>query len=154
MSRLILNLSDLESGPKSLQGTLPGALLDVEEEISIRVTGDLSYDLVAERVGEELLVRGSVEVPLELECSRSGAFFSTKGGDSHFLRDYSSAELSEAMDLTDDVREAVLLNIPPYPVSPEARSEEYVPPGVSVEEEPLEDGQAGPWSDLDNLNLS
>ena len=90
---------------------------------------------------------------MELECVRSGLFFSTIVRDSAFLRDYSLDDLEGDLEITEDVREAVVIEIPAYPVSPEARSEDYEIPRLPGESR--EDGgpgtDEGPWKDLDHF---
>ncbi len=154
-AELHLHPASLENGPLSLEGELPGSVLDLEDDPTVNVLGGISYVLVAERLGDQIVVRGRLEVPLELECSRSGAFFSTMCRDSTFLRHYSISEVSESIDLTEEIREAVLLGIPTYPVSPEAQSEEFVLPGVLPPDAPSGSAPGdSPWSSLDDLNLS
>lgn len=155
-SSLHLHLATLERGPVQLEGALPGSLLELDGDPTVRNVGDVSYRLTAEKKSAEVLVQGAVEVPLELECRRSGLFFSTLVQESAFLRDYLISEVPSGMiDLTEEVREAVLLQLPTYPVSPEAQSETYVPPGLSGEdgEDGPDDGPS-PWSTLDTLHLS
>lgn len=151
---LLIPLDALENGPYQLQGSLPGSVLDVDHEASIRNVGAVAYDLTAERVGQEVLVRGVVEAPMELECVRSGLFFSTIVRDSAFLRDYSIDDLQGDLNVVDDVREAVVIEIPLYPVSPEARSEDFKLPRLPGEW--TDDGGPGadesPWKDLDNFS--
>lgn len=149
-------LEALERGPFQLEGVLPGTVLDLEREVSIRNVGEVSYDLKAERTGGEVLVTGRVEAPMELECVRSGRFFSTTVRDSAFLRDYSTEELGDELDLTDDVREAVVIQIPGYPVSPEAQAPDFVLPRLPKEltgDAKDGDGGGSPWNQLDRLNL-
>jgi len=148
---LLVSLESLEHGPTQLSGSLPGALLELKEEDGFRNMGEIQYDLTATRTGSEVLVTGSVEAPLEMECVRSGQFFSTKVQESAFLRDFSIEEIGGDFDLTDEVREAVLLQIPNYPVSPEAQSDDFELPALPSEL--TDDDDTSPWKDLDNLNV-
>lgn len=156
-AQLHLHIASLDRGPLHLDGTLPGTILDLDNDPTLRNMGDISYELEAERRSTDILIRGTVEATLELECSRSGRFFSTNIKESAFVRDYSISECpTGVIDLTEDVREAVLLAIPTYPVSPEAQSESYIPPGVKTEEdnpEVDEEPEGSPWSTLNNLKL-
>ena len=148
---LLISLESLERGPTTLSGAIPGTVLELEGEAEIRNVGDLVYDLTVERKGTEVLASGSVEASMELECVRSGLFFSTIVRDSAFLRDYSTEETGDILDLTEDVREAVLLQIPSHPVSPEAQSAEFELPKLSSEV--ARETDRSPWDDLDQLNL-
>jgi len=153
---LHLYISSLDRGPVRLEGALPGSLLDLDGDATVRNAGEISYRLTAEKKSTEVLIQGAVEVPLELECRRSGLFFSTLIQESAFLRDYPISDVPSGMiDLTAEVREAVLLLLPSYPVSPEARSESYVPPGLAGEDaDEAPETEASPWSALDILHLS
>lgn len=153
--QLHIHIDSLEHGPCRFEGALPAAVLDLGNEPSIRNIGDLEYDLTAERRSDSVLVRGHVKASMDLECSRSGLFFSTIVEDSAFLRDYSISECPGHLDLTDEVREAVVINIPPFPVAPEAQSGDFVPPRLTLGEQ-SDDEEAGndPWSALNNLPLS
>jgi uncharacterized metal-binding protein YceD (DUF177 family) len=151
---LKLSLEALENGPFSLSGDLPGSFLDLENEASIRNVGPISYDLKAEFTGEGVLVMGAVGAVMELECVRSGLFFSTKVEDSAFLRDYSMEDLGDSIDLSEDVREAVVIQIPNFPVSPEAQAADFELPKLSLDQSgKAETGESSPWNDLDQLNL-
>jgi len=150
-SLLNISLESLEHGPTLLKGALPGAVLDIEQEEGIRNVGDVCYDLTVTRTGAEVLITGSVEASMELECVRSGQFFSTIIRESAFLRDFPIEETGDSLDLTEEVREAVLLQLPNFPVSPEARSEDFTLP--SLPSELTDDSGASPWKDLDNLKL-
>jgi uncharacterized metal-binding protein YceD (DUF177 family) len=150
-SPLQLSLESLEHGPTRLTGVLPGSLLGLDDEVEIRNVGEISYALTATRTGSEVLVTGSCEAPMELECVRSGQFFSTTIRESAFLRDFSIEEIGDEFDLTDEVREAVLLQLPNYPVSPEAQSDDFELPRLASDEP--DDDDSSPWKDLDNLNV-
>jgi uncharacterized metal-binding protein YceD (DUF177 family) len=150
---LTIPLEALEKGPFRLQGALPGHFLELENEVAIRNVGDVAYDLTAERLQQEVLIRGSIEAPMELECVRSGLFFSTIVRDSAFLRDYSIGDLEGDLNITEDVREAVVIEIPAYPVSPEAQSEDFeIPrlPGEFQDDSPPGPDKS-PWKDLDQF---
>lgn len=154
ISPLIFSLDSLAKGPFSLSGEMPGSFLELDNDPSFRNIGPIIYDLKAELSGNEVLVTGVLEVTLELECARSGAFFSTKLSDSAFLRDYSTEDSGDSLDLAEDVREAVLMLIPTYPVSPEAQSADFVLPAWEIGgADETENGKKSPWNDLDQLNL-
>jgi len=150
-SPLLVSLESLERGPTRLSGTLPGTIMELDGEEGIRNVGELVYELTVSKTGAEVLATGSAEAAMELECVRSGRFFSTNICESAFLRDYSIEEIGDTLDLTDDVREAVLLRIPGFPVSPEAQAEDFQPPALPGE--PTDGDDSSPWSQLDNLNV-
>lgn len=153
LDALTIPLDALDKGPFELKGSLPGAMLELGNEVSIRNVGAVDYALTAERVQQEVLIRGRVEAPMDLECVRSGLFFSTIVRDSAFLRDYSIDDLQGDLNITEDVREAIVIEIPHYPVSPEARSEDFEVPRPPAEW--TNDAGPGPdespWKDLDQF---
>lgn len=100
----------------SVSGEEPGELLDLLHDPVARNPGPISYELTVESAGTELVVRGQVEVSLELLCSRCAHFFSTTARVSSFLHAYEWAEHPEFLDVSSDVREDLLLEIPGFPL--------------------------------------
>jgi uncharacterized protein len=104
----------------ALEGEEPGALLDLANDPVARENGPVRYALTVEPAGAELVVRGEVEAPVRLRCSRCAQFFSTTVRVSSFLHAYEWAEHPETLDVSSDVREDVLLEIPGFPLCNEA----------------------------------
>ena len=99
-----------------VEGEESGDLLELANDPVARADGPIRYDLTVEQAGTELVVRGEVEAPLKLRCSRCAHFFSTTVRVSSFLHAYEWAEHPETLDVTADVREDVLLEIPGFPL--------------------------------------
>jgi uncharacterized protein len=51
-----------------------------------------------------------------VECSRCADFFSTTLTDLSFLRSYEVPEGTETLDLTEDIREDILVNLSAFPL--------------------------------------
>ena len=100
----------------AVAGEEPGDLLDLEQDPVARAAGPIRYELTVERAGPELVVRGQVEAPLRLRCSRCAKMFSTIARVSSFLHAYDWAENPEVLDVSADVREDLLLEIPGFPL--------------------------------------
>ena len=100
----------------SVSGEEPGELLELERDPVARSDGPIRYELAVERAGQELIVRGQVEAPLRLRCSRCAQFFSTTARVSSFLHAYDWAENPEFLDVSADAREDLLLEIPGFPL--------------------------------------
>lgn len=100
----------------TVAGEESGELLDLARDPVAHADGDIRYRLTVEAAGMELVVRGEVEAPLQLRCSRCAQFFSTTARVSAFLHVYEWAEHPEVLDVSADVREDVLLEIPGYPL--------------------------------------
>ena len=96
-------------------GEEPPELLDLEKDPFARADGPIRYELFAEKVGSELVVTGRLEAPVKLSCGRCGDFFSTTLEVSSFLHAYEISEGTETVDLSADIREDVLLELPAYP---------------------------------------
>ena len=100
----------------AVSGEESGDLLDLARDPVARANGPIRYELAVEPAGQELVVRGQVEAPLRLRCSRCAQFFSTTARVSSFLHAYESAEHPDFLDVSDDVREDLLLEIPGFPL--------------------------------------
>ena len=136
-----------------VSGEEPGDLLELERDPVARADGPIRYDLVLERAGAELIVRGEVAAPLKLRCSRCAQFFSTTARVSSFLHAYESAEHPEFLDVSDDVREDLLLEIPGFPLCQAGCKGLCARCGQDLNEGacgcvPSEEGPS-PWSALD-----
>ncbi len=100
----------------AVAGDEPGDLLDLAHDPVARAAGPIRYELTLDRAGQELIVRGRLEAPLRLRCSRCAQFFSTTARVSSFLRAYEWADHPEFLDVSADVREDILLEIPGFPL--------------------------------------
>jgi uncharacterized metal-binding protein YceD (DUF177 family) len=94
-------------------------ILGLNEE-GVRLNGVISCRFFAQIVSQRLILKGTWCIPLELECCRCGEFFSTTLSDSSFLRDYAVSDEMAAVDITEDIRESVLLELPNFPLCGEA----------------------------------
>ncbi len=139
-----------------LEGEDPAAILEIENESFSKVTGDVRYALYAQHVSEELIVRGTLSVDVDLKCTRCSEFFSTTVTDSDFLRAYPASEDTESVEITLDMRENLLLHIPTFPVCGEGCKGLCTQCGADLNKSSCEckEGQRpNPWLALDNLDL-
>ena len=138
--KLIVDASRLGPDGEVLEGEVDA--VDICEEF-VRPFGGVRYRLTAQLFGRELLVRGSLEQDFDLVCSRCGEDFddTVKVDDFVFSREID--ENSPEVDLTEDVRESIILALPTYPVCSETC------PGV-VRQAPLPADDR--WNVLDRLN--
>ena len=111
-----IETSQLNENGYSVAGEEPSELLDLAHDPVARADGPIRYELTVEPAGTELVVRGWAEVVLQVRCSRCAQFFSTTARVSSFLHAYESAENPEFLDVSDDVREDLLLEIPAFPL--------------------------------------
>ena len=113
---MIIELTKLTAQETEFAGEEPAAILDLPENDPLRPAGPIEYELTAQLLTNELLVRGRLRAPVETACVRCGEFFSTTLEDSSFLRDYEIRAGMETVDITEDLREAVLLAAQAYPL--------------------------------------
>jgi uncharacterized protein len=114
---MIINVRQVPPEGSDFEGEEPASIVDLEEgEELAHVTGPIRYRLRAQVVSGELVLQGEISAPAELACSRCAAFFSTTLTDSSFLRAYDAPEGVETVDVTDDLREAILLQLPNFPI--------------------------------------
>ncbi len=157
--RLIVDLANLPEEGKSFAGELPKEIFDLPDD-DAQAVGPLAYELLANRFGSELLLTGSLSAAFEFTCVRTlHPFVQTIRLDDAAV----SIEIEKEghIDVTDALREEILIN---FPVDP--RCEEGDVPQkceidsryLSVDKSP-EDGLPTPpraesddrWSALDIL---
>ena len=113
---MIISLARLGVDERHYEGTLPGAILELEGEEFVRVQGDVRYDLRVNLVGGELVVRGKVEADMSFVCVRCAELFPLTVSDSSFVRVKEVHEKTECVDLTEDIRESIILAFAMNPV--------------------------------------
>jgi uncharacterized protein len=150
-------LAHIHEGGRPYEGEEPPEILALEDDPILRTRSPVRYDLVAEVVDHELLVRGRVETDLEALCSRCGEFFSTTVCDSSFLRAYELSGEVDTVDLNADLREAILLKTSQFPLcSPDCLG--ICPQcGANLNERPCDcrppTTEGGAWGVLDDLDV-
>ena len=138
--RLIVDASRLDADGVELEGEVDA--VDLDEEF-VKPFGGVRYRLKAQLFGSELLVRGHLEQDFELVCSRCGKDFDdTVVVDDFTVSREIDAKAPEA-DLTDEIRESIILALPTYPVCSETC------PGVVRQAQLPADDR---WNVLDSLN--
>jgi uncharacterized protein len=153
---MIINVHRIRPEGTLFEGEEPPDTLVLDEENDlVRIAGPLAYRFTAEVVSRELVLRGELEARAELACSRCAVFFSTTLTDSSFLRAYDLPEGADEVDVTDDLREAILLQLPNFPICSAAckglcpQCGKNLNEGPCGCEQPREDDR---WSSLDGLN--
>ena len=154
---MIIEVSKISPEGDHFEGEEPASILDLAQNPLVKPEGPVCYDFHVERVTHELLVTGTLRVKLSMECSKCADFFSTTMTDSSFLRAYAVPEGTETVDLTEDIREDILVNLEPFPLcSPTCKG--LCPQcGKNLNEGPCSckpaSGKPVNWSVLDKLKL-
>ena len=138
--KLVIDASRLDAEGEELTGEVD--CIDIDEEF-VKPFGGVRYSLFAQAFGNELLVRGHLEQDFDLVCSRCGKDFDDTIKVDDFTQSYEISDEKSEVDLTEDVRESIILALPSYPVCSET-----CPGVVRTEEKPVDDR----WNVLDNLS--
>lgn len=101
---------------RSLEGTEAAEMLDLEPGSQIIPAGPVRYALRVQFVSGELVVEGVVEAPVELLCSRCGERFHRTVREPALRTMLEVPNAHVAVDLTGEVREAILLALPSHPL--------------------------------------
>jgi uncharacterized protein len=156
---LMIDLANLPEEGKEYAGELPKEIFDLPED-DAQAVGPLEYDLLAHRFGSELLLTGTLCAPFEFTCVRTlHPFVQTIRLENAAI----SVEIEKEgpMDVTEALREEILLN---FPIDPRCE-EGDVPQKCEIDSRYLsvdksaEDGLPTPpragsddrWSALDNI---
>ena len=123
--------------------TLEGEVdcVDIDEEL-VKPFGGVRYRLEAKLYGKEFLARGHLEQDFDLVCCRCGKDFDTTVSVDDFVFSCEVDEKSPEVDLTESVRESIILTLPTDPVCGEAC------PGVDSKAQMPADDR---WNALDGL---
>ena len=138
-TKLVVDVSRLDPEGETLEGEVDCIDLD---EAFVKPFGGVRYRLDLHVFGTELLVRGRLEQDFDLVCSRCGKDFDTTVKVEDYTISYEVDEKSPEVDLTEDLRESIILNLPTYPVCDEAC------PGIEQKTEMPKDDR---WGALDQL---
>lgn len=114
---LVIEPVNLPEEGKSFEGEIDPAIYDLPKH-DAQPAGPLYYDLHAQRFEDELLVRGFLSSSFRFTCCRDNQEFIQ----TIYLEEFGqSFEIEESnVDLTEALREEVLMNFPSYPRCDEA----------------------------------
>ena len=129
---MIVELSDIPPEGITFRGEDPGDILELADAGDARAVGPVGYKFRADLVSDELIVRGELKVRVEFICSRCAESFTREVMDPGFARARDiraepgaeggrnpppgRGEETDCVDLTGDIREAILLAFPSHPV--------------------------------------
>lgn len=132
----------------ALEGRLDRCVFDLHENAAQPIS-DLDYRLRAHRVDDHLILSGALWASFSLECVRTLKRFPYEIR----LDPYEETveiENRAVIDLTERLREDILLALPAYPHSPESEAEELFP---SVDGAPPAEPESNRsvWDALDGI---
>ena len=112
---LTIDVARLDRDGEEVEGVLDDAVLDLHDDY-LRPFAGIRYRLSVQLAGRELLAQGELEQDFEAVCSRCGADFDFTVTVPDFLASFETDEKTEFADLTDELRQSIILALPTYPV--------------------------------------
>ncbi|MCX7818189.1 MAG: DUF177 domain-containing protein [Kiritimatiellae bacterium] len=113
---MIIEIAKVSAEGSLFEGEEDGALLELSANDLYTVSEPIRYRLIARKVGRRLVVSGAVEIRLQARCRRCARSFSTFLRESCFLYEYETREGQRDVDVTPELREALLLRLDPHPL--------------------------------------
>ena len=113
MKRLVIDLGTLPDEGQQVKGELDASIFELAEN-DARPLGPLSFDLQAQRFGDELLLQGRLSAPFEFQCVRTLTLFKKTIDLPETAISFEIGSAGE-IDASESLREEILLNFPPYP---------------------------------------
>jgi uncharacterized protein len=113
---LTIYIEDIAKDGGQYDGDISAEVLALTDDVFIRCEHPLHYSLMASLVSEEFLAMGALTLDLSVCCSRCSAFFPLTIEEPAYLFDEQVDKSTESVDLTEDMREAIILAFPSYPV--------------------------------------
>ena len=109
---------DLRSLPVEgidISGSLPASFFGLKPDDTVQATGPLAYELHLERDDQDLIVYGTLEAPFALTCGRCVESFPYQVSMESYQTELEIPSDTSTMDLTEALREDMLLALPSYP---------------------------------------
>ena len=100
----------------TVEGEDAPEVMDLEAQDALSPLAPLGYRVHAVVVSDELIVRGRISTRLKTLCSRCAVWSETDVSEPEFFVNRQVDETTEVADLTEDMREAIILALPSYPV--------------------------------------
>ena len=137
--QLLIDTSRVDPEGEILEGEVE--CVDLDENF-VKSFGGVRYRLKVQVFGTELLLRGTLEQDFDLVCSRCGKDFDDTVHVDDFTASFEITPDNPEIDVTDELRQSVILELATYPVC----SEDC--PGIELKTEMPADNR---WSALDGL---
>ncbi len=153
---MIINVVKIPEQGLKIQEEEPGEILGLDEASGFIAEGPVSCRFYVQVVDNVLIVRGTLSVSVKARCGRCTQFFSTTVTDSGFLRDFPGIQGAEEVDITEDIREALILSLPHSPRCGESCRGLCIQCGKNLNDGPCEcrsRQESGPWGALNSLKL-
>lgn len=114
--RLTICLDDIPQEGLHVVGVLSPEVFALDHDTMVQCDHPLEYRLEVALVSQELLVYGALHTAIAMRCSRCTVFFPVSVAEASYQTDQEVDKTTESVDLTDDIREAIILAFPSYPI--------------------------------------
>jgi uncharacterized protein len=157
-----IDLRRLNEEGVDLEGSEPKEFFALTAKDSIKAVGEFFYELHAERDDDDLIVTGSVEARFSVECGRCLKPLEIDVILDPYVTELEIGEGVEMIDLTEALREDILLALPSYPrcedgnveareCSEQGRFETTASPTADESGDPADTQDKHVWDVLDQL---
>ena len=114
---MILDLTQLDENGRRFTGTEPAAILEWDPaDETLQPSSPVSYDFTASLFDSELVLRGSLSCRFSGLCNRCGGPMELDVREDEFDVSLDVSEENSTVDLTNELREAIILALPSFPV--------------------------------------
>lgn len=143
---LILQLGEIPPEGLHLEGELDRKVLEVPDQLA-EATSPLRYALRVSYVDGYVVLQGKLSADFRLVCGQTSQRFDHAVVLDPYLESV-EPENTAFLDLTDQLREDILLALPAYPRAPGSEAEVTLPPSEAQETRRSE------WDALDGLKTN
>lgn len=152
MNPFFIDVRSLPGDGRRIQGRMPASFFALAEGDLVRAVSPLSYDLEIRRDGSDLLVHGEVSATFNLQCGRCTERFDFRIDQPDYSLEV-PVENEMTIDLTEPIREDILLALPSYPRCEDGNVDPHPCPaeGKFDHHEEPQQGDKGVWDALDQL---
>jgi len=106
-----VNVKHIVEEGLSITGNLPPSIFDMGESDRLNSSNPLAYDLIVLPTADNILVRGTLRTTLRCRCDRCLRYYDHLVENPDVCLFYEEVT-DDFLDLTDDVREDILLGFP------------------------------------------
>lgn len=158
MNPFQFDIRNLPTDGKQVHGTLPASFFQLDEKDLVKAESPVTYDLTFLRDDKDIIVTGSLNAAFSLECGRCLERFQMQVDLPEYQAEVPIEKETTTMDLTELIREDILLTLPNFPRCEDGNVEPRDCPAEGnfeptdeplVNEEPGTD--RGVWNALDQL---
>lgn len=152
---MIIDIARMKPDGELFRGEEPPCIFEFEDGGHVSVKEPVKYDLKGYIVTNELIVEGKISVKALFVCSRCAEPFGIEINEPSFHFSMAVDEGTESVDLTDEIREAMLLAFPSYPVCSSGCRGLCAQCGINLNDKSCNCKQASDvsWGELNNLKL-